>query len=369
MRTLGSCGYHTKHEQNLMAKAKIPQLSPSEREELIRIGRASGDPSTALRFLIIAKLGEGELPADVARALSVAPSTVSRAASNYLRLGLDGLFDNRRENGEHKVDTAFLAELAAVLLGVPLDFGWDRPTWTRELLALQLENRGFTKVSVSTMGRALAKIGARLGTAKPVVSCPWKADKREARLAEIRALESSATSREPVLFEDEVDINLNPKIGRDWMLRGKQRWVLTPGKNEKYYLAGALDVRTGRIIATGNPRKNVDLFIALLWRLVGAYPWAKRVHLVLDNYCIHKAKRTQRVLAELGGKVVLHFLPPYCPQANRIERVWLDLHANVTRNHRCRRLPELLSKANDYIKQYRWSRASKPVPSRQRMAA
>ena len=31
----------------------------------------------------------------------------------------------------------------------------------------------------------------------------------------------------------------------------------------------------------------------------------------------------------------MHFLPPYSPQFNPIERVWLDLHANVTRNHRC----------------------------------
>ena len=43
----------------------------------------------------------------------------------------------------------------------------------------------------------------------------------------------------------------------------------------------------------------------------------------------------QPVKNELTGKVVLHFLPPYCPDDNRIERVWLDLHANVTRNHRC----------------------------------
>ena len=95
-----------------------------------------------------------------------------------------------------------------------------------------------------------------------------------------------------VLFEDEVDIKLNPKIGRDWMLRGTQRWIATPGKNETYYVAGALDVRTGKIIATGNSHKNVELFIALLWRLSGAYPWAQRVHLVVDNYRMHKAKRT-----------------------------------------------------------------------------
>jgi transposase len=333
------------------------------------MGRNSGEPLTAMRFLVIAKLSQGELPADVARALAVAPSTVSRTASNYLRWGVQGLFDSRAKNGEHKVDDAFLSELGVVLAGIPPDWGWNRTTWTRELLALELEKRGFAKVSVSTIGRALARIGARLGVARPIVSCPWKTDKREGRLAEIRVLQAQATATEPVLFADEVDINLNPKIGRDWMLKGTQRWILTPGKNEKYYLAGALDVRTGKIITAGHPNKNVDLFIALLWKLVGSYPWTKRIHLVLDNYCIHKALRTQSALDKLRGRVVLHFLPPYCPQANRIERVWLDLHANVTRSHRCRRMTELLSKAHDFIQHYRWTRAARPVPSRHHRAA
>ena len=41
------------------------------------------------------------------------------------------------------------------------------------------------------------------------------------------------------MFVDEVDIHLNPKIGPDWMLRGQQKTVPTPGQNQKRYLAGA----------------------------------------------------------------------------------------------------------------------------------
>ena len=106
-------------------------------------------------------------------------------------------------------------------------------------------------VSVSTMGRTLARLGARLGMPKPVVRCPWKRDAREARLAELRTLEEGASATEPVLYSDEVDVHLNPKIGLDWMLPGQQRRILTPGKNEKFYLAGALDVRTGALLTTG----------------------------------------------------------------------------------------------------------------------
>ena len=46
---------------------------------------------------------------------------------------------------------------------------------------------------------------------------------------------------------------------------------------------------------------------------------------------------------------VLHFLPPYCPQHNRIERVWKDLHANVTRNHTCKSIEELTNRVSIYI--------------------
>ena len=204
------------------------------------------------------------------------------------------------------------------------------------------------------MGRVLACIGARLGMPKPIVLCPWPREARERVLAEIRRLERRTSGHEPVLYSDEVDIHLNPKLGRDWMLRGQQRRVVTPGKNKKFYLAGALDVRTGRLHTTGADRKNALLFCELLVLLASRYRRARRVHLVVDNYAIHSAHQTKKTLAALGGRVVLHFLPPYCPDANRIERVWQDLHANVTRNHRCATMNQLLANCRSYLERYRW---------------
>jgi hypothetical protein len=48
------------------------------------------------------------------------------------------------------------------------------------------------------------------------------------------------------------------------------------------------------------------------------------------------------LLREHGVRLRLHFLPPYCPNENRIGRLWLDLHANVTRNHFSRTMAELM---------------------------
>jgi hypothetical protein len=118
------------------------------------------------------------------------------------------------------VDAGFLAELGEVLLKVPTDWGWQRPTWTRERLCLEMEKRGFPRVVVCTLGRALCTLGSRLSSPKPVVLCPWNRQRWLRVLAAIRRLARRATAEEPVFYDDEMDVHLNPKIGRNWLLPG-----------------------------------------------------------------------------------------------------------------------------------------------------
>ena len=346
----------------------VRHLPRAERRLLMQIVRKAEDFATAMRFYAVTLLGRGMSSPKIADILAIAVSTVVRAGHAYAAEGVAGLYDKRRSNGSPKADGAFRARVAELLRGTPEDFGWKRPTWTRELLCLQAQREGRAAVTVSTMGRVLARLGARLGMPKPVVLCPWKRDARQARLAEIRALEERASAAEPVLYSDEVDVHLNPKIGRDWMLPGQQRRIVTPGKNEKFYLAGALDVRTGALHTTGLAHKGAELFCVLLRDLAKHYRTARRIDLVVDNYAIHSAHMTRRTLDELGGRIVLHFLPPYCPDANRIERVWQDFHANVTRNHRCKTMKALLGNAREYLNRYVWRRVTGVGPVIQQVA-
>src|SRR5258708_5297765 len=260
-----------------------------ERRQLIRLGRNSGDAYTALRFQAVARLGTGRSTPQVATELDLATSTVVRAADRFLTDGVEGLYDRRRGHGTGQTGERFDRVLSRVLGRTPEDVGWERPTWTRELLCLQMKLEGFPAVAVCTMGRALSRVGARLGTPKPIVLCPWPRDQRLRVFAAIRRLEARARAKQPALYSDADDLHLNPKIGRDWMLRGHQRRIVTPGNNDKFYLAGALDVRTGRLHTTGAARKNIGLFCQLLWLLATRYRRAERIHLIVDNYGIHKA--------------------------------------------------------------------------------
>jgi len=155
-----------------------------------------------------------------------------------------------------------------------------------------------------------------------------------------------------VVYEDEVDIHLNPKIGLDWMVSGQQKEVETPGKNVKRYLAGAQDAKTGELIWVEGEKKNSLLFIRLLWELTQRYPTARKIHVILDNYSIHSTEQVHISLQTPQGKrIKLHFLPPYCPDHNKIERTWQELHANVTRNHTCADISELMRKVRRYLRQ------------------
>ena len=327
------------------------RMSSRERRIFRSYGKGSPDAGLRVRCKIILGLIRGNSPAMVIRSGLASSSLVYDVMHRFIEDSLSGLVDRREDNGEPKVTEEYEQELLSVVPSSPREYRYRRPTWTQELLILVLQERTGIRISRATMSRLLKRLKIRLGRPKPIVGCPWKKRRRLKRLREIRKVIETLPHDEVVLYVDEVDIHLNPKIGPDWMLRGTQKTVLTPGKNQKRYLAGALNARTGRITWVEADRKNSQLFILQLWQLVGRdYPQAKRIHLILDNYRIHSSLQVKAALARLNGRVVLHFLPPYCPDHNRIERVWLDLHANVTRNHRCRSMKELMKEVYHWLK-------------------
>jgi transposase len=327
------------------------QLSRRERKEVRRRSVRASDGVMRCRCKIILSLVQGKTPTMIAHGGLCAKSQVYRVADRFIEHGLFGLVDRREDNGENKITEAYGMELLRLIEGSPQEHGYRRPTWTQELLILVLAEGTGIRVSVTTMCRLLQRLGIRLNQPKPTVNCPWPKRRRMRRLQAIQRLIDNLPPGEVVLYLDEVDIHLNPKIGPDWTLVGKQSYVRTPGCNEKRYLAGALNPKTGKLTWVEGDRKNSLLFLDLLYKLVTkTYRSARRIHLILDNYGIHDSQQVQLAMkSATAEKLKLHFLPPYCPDHNRIERVWKDLHDNVTRNHRCSGMEELMTEVRLYL--------------------
>jgi len=328
----------------------LPGARLSVKERLCKQLRRCRVAAVRIRYLIVLNLLNGRSAYQTAEVLGVHNTTVYRVARRFHDHGEAGLWDAREDNGPTKLDDNYLAALYRVVRGTPQQYGWRRPTWTRELLIETLVRQTGVRIHVTTMSRALALVQARRGRPRPTVGCPWAKAVKTRRLNAIRDLVATLPRRQVAVYEDEVDIHLNPKIGLDWMGRGQQKEVKTPGQNVKRYLAGALDARTGQVHWVEGPRKTSALFLALLDQLLRAYAGAPVIHVILDNYRIHDSKIVQAALRGWGGRIRLHFLPPYCPNDNRIERVWQDLHANVTRNHTCPSMTALMREVRYYLR-------------------
>jgi len=173
------------------------------------------DPGLRCRCKVILGIVQGRTPTIIARGGLCAKSHVYRVVNRFIAHGLSGLADRREDNGERKTTEAYEGELLRVVDASPQKFGYRRPTWTQELLALVLAERTEISISVSSMSRRLKTLGIGLRRPKPIVTCPWKKGHRTRRLRAIQRLVENLPDGEVVLFLDEVDIHLNPKIGPD----------------------------------------------------------------------------------------------------------------------------------------------------------
>jgi len=313
----------------------------------MRLLRKTRSRIEALRARVLLLLHEGVAPGVVAEMAGCARATVYRTLYRFEDLGEDALRDQRQQRPPSKVTAEVEARLVGYIDGSPQDFGWQRTTWTLELLAVQLTLDSGVRLSRSHVRNVLLANQVRRGRPRAGLRIPVRGRRRI--LNEIDRLAESGDAEDEVFYVDEADIDLNPRIGTTYMPRGKQLVVLTPGKNVKRYVAGALNARSGKVVHVVAERKNSELFLALVDALRRAYRRARRIHLVLDNFIIHKSRRTLRHLARLGGRIVLHFLPPYSPESNVIERLWKQLHDHVTRNHTHRAIAPLMEAVDDFI--------------------
>src|SRR5262249_51944011 len=169
--------------------------------------------------------------------------------------------------------------------------------WSCATLALTwLTKRGIT-ISAATMRRWLHELG-----------CVWKRAKlgakdddprRVARFARIRWVYEQLKCGEAMVFADELDIHLLPKVGCAWMPKGTQVEVMTPGQNHKSYLAGALDLTTGTLLHCLGAHTTNALFRDLLAVIERRYPAERytQLYVVVDHDKIHKAKAVAQWLA------------------------------------------------------------------------
>ena len=151
-------------------------------------------------------------------------------------------------------------------------------------------------------------------------------------MANIDAALARCDADNPVFYEDEVDIDLNPKLGADWMFRAQQSGLSHRGRMPSIIWQAFSTQATEGYFTSAGSRKTHRCLLPCWKKLRHHYRRAKTITLILDNYIIHKSKQTERWLKK-NPKFCLVFQPVYSPWVNHIERLWHKLHETITRNH------------------------------------
>ena len=334
-----------------MPNSTFVAISQEEQAQMLAaLRRARYGYLLALPILLLCATGHN--PTDIAAVLFCSRSSVYRTVRAY-RAGALGWEQDARGRLVPPVRTTVLLptlrrSLLALLKVPPRAYGWCRTRWSCATLALTLQATRSMTVSAETMRRWLHEIGWVWKRAKLVAKDddPQRVD----RLARLRIVYEQWQRGEAMVFADELDIHLLPKVGCAWMPQGTQLAVMTPGQNQKHYLAGALDLATGTLHHCLGVRKTNVLFRDLLGLLDERYPaeQSMRLYVVVANYKIHKARTVEQWLAA-HPRFTLLLLPTYCPRANPIERAFGEVHDCCTRNHRRKRLPDLVADVEDHV--------------------
>jgi transposase len=273
-----------------------------------------GPHRVACRLVMLLLSHQGWRPAAIASLLGCDPATVRRWIHRYNHQGIAGLGDRPR-SGRPRLGSAKLGQRIRRLLAQP-------SAWTIGRLWQRL---GRPAISLRTLHRRTREVAR---WRRPRLVAKGDPD-RDQVLATLRQTIGDLPPGAVVLAEDETHINLLPWVRATWIARGARQQVMTPGKNRRRTIFGAVDLHTGRFLYQVTRKAVSATFTAFCEQLLAAYAVAPVVAVVCDNVIIHRSKLVKAWLAGHPRIVVLHGAR-YSPHDNPVERVWGSLKAYLT---------------------------------------
>lgn len=154
-----------------------------------------------------------------------------------------------------------------------------------------------------------------------------------------------------LLDGDESDVHLNPLLGWSWHGRGKPCLVQAALWNQKVYVFGALNSKTGRVTYRIFRRKRSVEFLEFLKHLMKQYRrW--KIYLVLDNFKIHDTQMIREFRRRHRNRLRIVWLPTYSPHLNLIERFWRHMKDCTVRNYFFGDVVKLIQALHSFFKQY-----------------
>ena len=293
-------------------------LSPQKKQELEQMHDSTRDSRVCDRIKAVLLASEGWSNAMISQALRIHETTVARHINDYLQSE-----KLKPENGGSQ------SRLSAAQTMQLIEHLSENTYFHTHQVVAYVEAEFGLLYSVAGMNKWLHHNGFSYKKPKgvPHKFCP------EMQQAFVEYYNKVLKPSEaPVLFMDAVHPTQSTKLSYGWIRKGQDKLIETTGSRTRLNLIGALSLEDiGATVTETYDTINSESIVRFFWKLKKEhYPLEQKVHLILDGAAYHRAKLVKDAAKVLN--IELHYLPPYSPNLNPIERLWKVMNEHARNN-------------------------------------
>ena len=293
-------------------------LEPDRRHELLMRHRTERDGRIKDRIKAVLLRDDGYSVEQIAAVLFLSDEAIRQHIDDYMRKA-----KLKPENGGSKpqLNTAQTLKLLAHL---------DKQVYVDVKDICDYARAHFNVLySRSGMTQFLKRSGFSYHKPAPV---PAKADpaRQEAFVAFYERLKNTLPDNETIVFMDGVHPTHQTRMAYGWIRKGLRKELPTTSGQKSMNIIGALNLETMHLMHKEYDTINGEAIVCFLKNLEVLMPTASAIHVVLDCARYHTCPAVMDFVKT--SRIKLHYLPPYSPNLNVIERCWKIMHENVTNN-------------------------------------
>lgn len=266
------------------------------------------DISEWKRLFVILNYDEGQSVEELSKLTRLSKWTVEQYLKEYSA-------DNKTKNDPRGGSSSKLTESEAKELEQHL----FNTTYLKVKSIVAYVSKTFgKKYSRTGMTEWLTKHGF---TFKKPEKIPGKLDpaKQEQFIEEYKRLKGSLGPYDNLYFVDAVHPEYQSQAVCGWIKKGECKTLQTTGKQKRLHFVGALNLKEMQVMVREYKTIDGDSMIHFLKDLESMGSKGE-IHIILDNAAAHKNHKLTDYLK--GSRIRLHYLPPYSPNLNPIERLW-----------------------------------------------
>jgi len=318
-------------------------LTQIEREKIKQLHRSCSERRFADKLKSLLLLDKGFSCMEVGEILLLDDDTVRKYRNQYLNSGAESLLTDGNKGTSSRLNESQINELEEHLEENTYSSTKGIIVWIKKYYGISYTTNGINSL--------LKRLG--FVYKKPVLT-PCKADikKQEEFIEHYNELKENLSEKDQIYFMDGVHPQHNTIASYGWIKRGKTKQLKTNNGRKRTNINGALNLKTKEVLYVEDERINSQTMIVLLQLILEKQKEGK-IHIILDNARYYHSQLVKDFLTK-NKRICLHFLPPYSPNLNIIERLWHILKKMIVYNKFYLKFQDFSKAVNDFFENKVW---------------